>query len=332
MNTPVALIIFRRPELTARVLEVLARVKPRQLLVVADGPRPGRPDDVAACAATRAIIDRVDWECDVRRNFSATNLGCGLRPASGITWVFEQVEQAIILEDDCVPHPGFFPFCDELLARYRDDERVMHIAGSTYRHAPVPTPYSYCFSQFNGAWGWATWRRAWRHFDKALALWPELRETSWLADLIDDQQARRYWAEAFDRAHAEKGNVSYWDHQWTFACWANSGLSVLPHQNLVSNVGCGPEATHCADEDDIMADIPAAGISFPLRHPPVVLQSREVDRQFLHEVIVPRLAPRKARVRARFGRFTRRLCPEPVKRVFRRLSGRERGSLSPSHA
>src|SRR5437868_7090749 len=159
-KTPVALIIFRRPQFTEQVFQALARVQPRQLFVIADGPRPDVEGEAELCRATRAIIDRVDWQCEVIKNYLETNLGCGRRPATGISWVFDQVEEAIILEDDCVPGPSFFPFCEELLARYRDDERIMHIAGSTYEHGLLPTPYSYCFSHFNGAWGWASWRRA----------------------------------------------------------------------------------------------------------------------------------------------------------------------------
>ncbi len=148
INTPVVLIIFRRPDLTARVLKAIAAVRPRTLLVVADGPRPDRPDDVEACAAARAVIERVDWDCEVVRNYSDVNLGCGRRPATGISWALERVDEAIILEDDCVPHPTFFRFCEEMLERYRDDERVMHIGGSTYQRRPIPTAYSYVFSQF----------------------------------------------------------------------------------------------------------------------------------------------------------------------------------------
>src|SRR4030095_10272355 len=192
-ETPVVLIIFNRPKLTEAVLNALALVRPRTLLVVADGPRPDFPGDPQACEAARAVIDRVDWNCEVIKNYSNVNLGCGRRPATGISWALEQVEEAIILEDDCVPHPSFFRFCAELLERYRDDERVMHIAGSTFRRHAMSTPYSYFFTQVTGSWGWATWQRAWRHYDASLALWPQLRATSWLLNLVAHASDVRSW-------------------------------------------------------------------------------------------------------------------------------------------
>jgi hypothetical protein len=229
--------------------------------------------------------------------------------------VFQQAEEAIILEDDCVPHQSFFRFCEELLERYRHDQRVMHIAGSTYRRVAVDTPYSYFFSQFNGAWGWATWRRAWRHFDASASLWPELRASSWLADLVQHPDAVRYWAEQFDRACERHGDVTYWDHQWTFACWANSGLSIMPRANLVSNIGCGPGATHMLGGEDPIANLPAEPMSFPLVHPPHLIQLRSADREFLRQIVLPRLhRPSPLRLLAS------RLAPRFVKRSVRRVA------------
>ena len=319
LSTPVVLLIFRRPELTARVLAAIARAKPQRLFVIADGPRPNRADEAEQCAVTRAVIDRVDWDCDVVKNYSAINLGCGLRPATGISWAFEHVEEAIILEDDCVPHPSFFRFCQELLERYRDDERVVHIGGSTYRRESSSIPGSYYFSCFNGAWGWATWRRAWQYFDLTLKLWPGLKSTSWLDDILGNEIALRYWSNEFERAYELGGDVSYWDHQWTFACWANSGLSIVPKHNLVSNVGCGKEATHTLCEYDPIGNLPTAEMAFPLIHPPTVLQKREMDRKFLEEILVPRLRPKPVTARRQLRRALSRFAPRPIKQSYRKL-------------
>ena len=317
LNTPVVLIFFRRPELTARVLKAIAQVRPRKLFVVADGPRADHPADAELCAASRAVIDRmVDWDCEVIKNYSDVNLGCGRRPASGISWVLEQVEDAIILEDDCVPHPSFFPFCEELLERYRHDQRIMHIAGSTFRPWRVRTPNSYFFSQFNTGWGWATWRRAWRYFDASVSLWPTVRDTSWLADLVEHEEAVRYWARAFERAYERRGDVSYWDYQWTFACWVNSGLSINPRVNLVSNIGCGPEGTHTLVEGDPMGNVPASEMAFPLIHPPNVLQRRDADREFVREIILPRLISVPP---SRLRRVASRVTPRVVKLGYRKV-------------
>jgi hypothetical protein len=317
MNTPVVLLIFRRPQMTERVVRALSAVKPRKLLVVADGPRLERPGEHEQCRAAREVIDRIDWDCEILRHYSDVNLGCGLRPATGISWAFEQVEEAIILEDDCVPHPTFFRFCGELLERYGDDERVMHVAGSTLSRVPVPTAFSYTFSRFNVAWGWATWRRAWRHFDQTLQTWPTLGDTSWLLDVLGERAAVEYWSRVFQHAYDARGNVSYWDHQWTFACWANRGLSIAPRVNLVSNIGCGPDATHTFNERDRVSNLPAVELPFPLVHPPHVLRQTDWDERILREVILPRLhEPSVSRLRV----VASRVAPEFVKRQYRHLA------------
>jgi hypothetical protein len=315
LKTPVVLIIFKRPDLTKLVVDALERVRPETLLVVADGPRASVKGEREATEATRAVIDRISWNCEILRNYSDENLGCGRRPATGISWALEQVPEAIILEDDCVPHPSFFRFCEELLERYRDDERIMHVAGSTYRRAPLETPYSYVFSRINGAWGWATWRRAWRHFDLAVSQWAELRGTPWLSRILDDEQVVRAWAREFDVALERKGDVSYWDHQWTFACWAQNGLSITPRVNLVTNVGWGVESTHNFSEHDPLCNLPTSEMVFPLLHPPSVLRSQEADRQFIREVLAPRLwKPSAVRMLAS------RMAPAFIKARFKRAA------------
>jgi GT2 family glycosyltransferase len=158
LTTPVAFLIFNRPDTTARVFEAIRQAKPPKLLVVADGPRPDRPDDIEKCKAARAIVEGVDWDCEVLKNYSDINLGCGKRPATGITWVFEQVEEAIILEDDCMPNPTFFEFCQAMLAEYRDDKRIMMIGGTNFLGEWKSKIQSYHFSFYGGTWGWASYK------------------------------------------------------------------------------------------------------------------------------------------------------------------------------
>jgi hypothetical protein len=323
LETPVALIIFNRPETTARVLAEIARARPRRLLVVADGPRADRAGEADRCAAARAVIDRVDWDCEVLRNYSDVNLGCGRRPATGISWVFEQVEEAIVLEDDCVPHPTFFRYCEELLRAYRDDERVMHVGGSGFQRGAAG-PYSYFFSRHYPSWGWASWRRAWRHFDMSLRLWPGLRPGPWLADVLGDDRLVEHWRTMFDRTHAAGGDVSWWDFQWTFACWSQSGLSILPYVTLVSNIGFGPDATHTRRPSDPIANLPATEMAFPLRHPPYVLRDRDADGIFADQVIVPYL-----RRRPGLYRRLRQRCAEAMPLPVRRSLSAARSRLLP---
>lgn len=274
LRTPVVLLIFNRPDTTARVFEAIAAVRPRRLLVVADGPRVDRPDEVEACAATRAATERVDWPCDVRREYAEVNLGCARRVSSGLTWAFDLVEEAIVLEDDCLPDPTFFRFCEELLDRYKDDERVMAISGDNFQGGHQRTADSYYFSIFNHYWGWATWRRAWRLFDLRMSLWPEIRDGGWLRGILGNPNAVRYWTDIFDRAHRDE--FDSWGYPWTFSCWVQGGLAVLPEVNLVSNIGFDARATHTkAAGPNLM--VRAEAMEFPLRHPRFLLRNNVAD-------------------------------------------------------
>src|SRR3989344_7840291 len=162
LTTPVAFLLFNRPETTARVFAASARAKPPNLLVVADGPRANRPGEAELCAAARAVIEKVDWDCEVVTHFSEVNLGCKCRMSSGVDWVFQTVPEAILLEDDCLPHPSFFRFCEEMLEGYRNDERISMIGGTNFQKGRERSPDSYYFSRYTHIWGWASWRRAWQ--------------------------------------------------------------------------------------------------------------------------------------------------------------------------
>ena len=317
LDIPVVLILFRRPELTARVFEAIAAARPRRLLLVADAPRPDRPEEVEACRAAREVVARVDWDCEVIRDFAEEHLGCGRRPASGLDHAFSRYDSAIVLEDDCVPHPSFFRFCSELLERYADDRRVMQVCGHDFRFERPRGQHSYRFSRYNiCAGGWATWRRAWRLADMRIAAWPELRETDWLDDLhanAGDDEAVEFWTRIFDRAHAAGADADYWDYQWTFACWANGGLSVVPERTLLTNVGFGPGATHTHSGGDIRADRPLEAMGFPLEHPSVMVRDIVADREFWERVVAPRTPSRPTEP----GPLQR--LPESLKRPLRWL-------------
>jgi hypothetical protein len=287
MKTPIALIIFNRPDSTEMVFETIRQAKPPKLLVIADGPRIDHPDDIDKCAATRAIIDRVDWDCEVIKNYADHNLGCGIRPYTGISWVFENVESAIILEDDCIPDPSFFPFCDQLLERYRDDERIMHISGNNFWSHQYSIEESYLFSRHPLSWGWATWRRAWQYYDMQMKLWPEVKEKNLLYNILGDRHAAHNWTKTFQ--YVVDTNLDCWDYQWTYSCWLQNGLAILPQVNLVSNIGFGSDATHTSlshtyDTNCPQMSVPAKAINFPLRHPHFLIPDARVDR-FLQENI-----------------------------------------------
>lgn len=275
LDTPVVLLIFNRPNTTRKVFEAVREARPKQMFVIADGARVNRPDDVEKCKAARAVVEQIDWPCELFTDFSDGNLGCGWRPATGITSVFDKVERAIILEDDCLPHPDFFRFCEALLEKYRDDERVMHIGGSNFLFGRARIEESYYFSRYPLCWGWATWRRAWRHFDFEMRKWPLLRQTEWLDQYLDDRRASWYWTRLFDYVHAE-GKPHIWDYQWVLSCWLRNGLCITPNANLISNIGYGKEATHTRRRSRF-AEVPREAIGFPLHHPKTVERNIAAD-------------------------------------------------------
>ncbi|HZQ46801.1 MAG TPA: glycosyltransferase family 2 protein, partial [Verrucomicrobiae bacterium] len=236
IRTPVVLTVFNRPEIAARVFSEIAKARPSRLYLIADAPRADRPGEAERCAAARSVVEKVDWDCEVFKNYSATNLGPKRRLSTGINWVFEREETAIVLEHDCLPHPTFFPYCEELLEKYRDNQRVMQINGSNFLFGRVRVAESYCFSRITQPWGFATWRRAWQFYDVEMKMWPALRNTPLLQDtLLGDKVCAEYFKRVFDETY--DGAINTWDYQWLLTCWRLNGLAVLPGTNLISNIG-----------------------------------------------------------------------------------------------
>ncbi|MBD2119876.1 glycosyltransferase family 2 protein [Trichocoleus sp. FACHB-262] len=278
LTTPVVFIIFKRPNTSEKVFEVIRQAKPPKLLVIADGPRNNRPEEAEQCALTRAIVDQVDWNCEVLKNYSDTNLGLRERFTTGLNWAFQTVEEAIILEDDTLPSPTFFRFCQDLLERYRDDERVMTISGNNQQVKSERGGYSYRFSRYGSCWGWASWRRAWLQFsDIDMELWPEIRDSDWLTDLLQDPETVKFWTKVFQSCVDGKYRAT-WDYQWRFACWIQSGLSILPNSNMIRNIGFGPEATNTRNSDDWRAKVSLEEMIFPLKHPEFLIRDAQTDR------------------------------------------------------
>ncbi len=285
---PVALLVFNRPDCTEKTFAAVAAARPPTLLVVGDGPRPERPGEAERVDAVRVIVERVDWPCEVLTNFSPQNMGCRARVSSGIDWVFEQVPEAIILEDDCLPHPDFFRFCSELLDRYRDDRRVGQISGSNLHSGMARPEYSYYFSRYIHIWGWASWRDRWQQaYDVTLSRWPELRARGWVHDLFPRRREARYWEKMFEEVHA--GRVDTWDYQWTAACWQNDWLAAVPAGNLISNIGFRPDATHTTTSGGF-GNLAVGKLASPLCHPRTVAQDARFDaREFRWIFTVPPL-------------------------------------------
>lgn len=267
ITTPVAFFIYNRPDVTRQVFSVLRQIRPVKLFVVADGPRLDKPGDKELCRQTRAVIEGVDWPCNVETKFADTNLGCKQRVSTGLDWVFSQAPEAIILEDDCLPHPTFFRYCEELLEYYREDERVMMVSGFNPQTCSDSEQFSYFFSRYPHIWGWASWRRAWKHYDVNMSRWPDLRDTSpdfFFAHTVNE---RKYWIDWFDAVY--QGKVDTWDAQVSFMFFCQNGLAVFPNVNLISNIGFGADATH-TKVDNGVAGVGTLELVFPFEHPPTV--------------------------------------------------------------
>ena len=278
MKTPIAFLIFNRPQNTQTVFNAIRQVKPSRLLVVADGPRAEHLLEAERCQVARSVIEQVDWPCEVLTNYSDVNLGCKKRISSGLDWVFGKVEEAIILEDDCLPHPSFFLYCEALLERYRNDTRIVSIGGHNVQFNNSRTSYSYYYSRYFHCWGWASWRRAWKHYDINMRLWPEVRDTGLLRLIYEHPSDVAYWSRIFQETY--DGLVDTWDYQAAFAFLIQSGLSVIPKHNLVSNIGFDASSSTNTQTDAVnspYANMPTAELTLPLQHPPYVLRHIEAD-------------------------------------------------------
>lgn len=273
--SPVLFLIFNRPEPTARVFEAIRRARPPRLYIAADGPR-DRPGEAMLCERARAIAMNVDWPCEVFTRFRPANGGCKVAVSEAIDWFFAQVEQGIILEDDCLPSTSFFGFCDEMLDHYAGEPSVMSISGSNASPAHAANAESYYFSRQFRCWGWATWRRAWAHYDREMTGWPRARRDRMLARWSDGDPAFvRFWTRVFDRVSRDL--VDSWANRFTFSCWQAGGLACVPFRNLVTNIGFGADATHTREPDHFKANMPAAELNWPLVHPKKIERNRAAD-------------------------------------------------------
>jgi hypothetical protein len=278
MRSPLLFIVFNRPETTRQVFEAIRSARPPRLYIAADGPRLDRIGEAERCSEVRAIASSVDWSCDVKTLYRSSNLGCKAGVSSAINWFFSHDVEGVILEDDILPTRTFFQYCDELLERYRDDERVGLISGCNLISSRHEVRTSYFFSRYNHIWGWASWRRAWKHYDVSMSHWPKWRDGGGLATVsAGSRRFERYWRQTFDRAHA--GAVDTWDYQWTFACWRTGMLAALPHRNQQANLGFGCDATHTTSgAPRYVRESPPVELDFPLVHPTVVKPDVAADR------------------------------------------------------
>ena len=262
MRVPVVLIVFRRPELTKRVLKALQHSKPTKLYVIADGPRSGSETDESLVQQTRALFDDLSWDCEVVREFSDTNLGLRERVLTGLDFVFAREEFAIILEDDCVPNSSFFRFAEELLQKYERHQEIALVSANNFGFVQRPSN-SYFFSSHAHIWGWATWKRTWDEF-RSNARERFVADISYqeILDLIPTRGKRR----AMEKMLQVEKTLDSWAINFSVFCYQNQKLVAVPKVNLALNIGFGANSTHTKFES-YADEIPAGEVRFPLRHP-----------------------------------------------------------------
>ena len=293
----VAIIFFNRPDTLQKVFNQIRIAKPNKLFLIQDGPRIDNELDNLKILKCRQVFDNIDWECEVHKNYSDDNLGCGLRPYTGINWVFSIVNEAIFLEDDCVPNQEFFMFCKEMLIFYRNDLRIGLITGTNHFNSYNFNDYSYGFVKSGSIWGWATWKDRWFKNDINMLNFNDSYGRNLIFNGFKHKKIAKYrmntWMNAKEKLIT--GKFSFWDYQWGYTRQYNSWLSIVPKNNMISNIGIGYDSTHSGKS---INNIPKkiANLFFksvdksiyPIKHPPSVLCDNNYDNMY-YRLIYPTL-------------------------------------------
>ena len=251
-KSAVLFVIFNRPDTTFEVFEQIRNAQPARLYISGDGPRAHKPGEDVLCAEARSVINRVDWECEVKTLFNDKNLGCKDAVSAAVTWFFDNEEEGIILEDDCLPANSFFKFCDVLLEKYRDDTRVRHITGCNLQQGKKWGNGTYYFSNRTHVWGWAGWRRVWKEYDKNLTRYEGEEIEKQIQNIYADPLVVEGWMNIFNEVKA--GKINSWAYPLDFINFFNNGLVIIPNENLIKNIGFGEGATNTLVEDDFYAN------------------------------------------------------------------------------
>ena len=278
-QAPVGFFIFNRLETTIEVLDSIRKARPQKMYLVSDGPRDSKPNEKEKVDEVRRYVENhIDWPCDIEKNYSAHNLGCKKRMASGITWILENEESAIFLEDDVKPAADFFPFMEELLLRYKDEPRIMEVCGFKYLN-DYPIERSYTFSHHSMIWGWGTWKRAWQYYDIDIKSW-EQRKKDWSLRKHFNLWGYLISSRHFDSVYHHICDT--WDYQWDYAIYEHDGLTIVPKVNMVENIGFGKgDATHTTGQSSY--DFSVSNLTFPLEHPDRIMADSGYDERFVKE-------------------------------------------------
>ena len=244
-RTALLFVVFNRPDETKRVFDEIRKATPPRLYIASDGPRQGFSDDYRLIAEVRRIVEEVDWPCQVRTLFRDKNIGAGSAVAGAVTWFFSHEDMGIVLEDDCLPSQSFFGFAQQLLEHYASDEDVALISGYNAQQEWKRCNSEYFFSNFGGTWGWASWKRAWSHYDSEMTKLDEIVAAGRLRRELGSKLGKLRERELLSaRSQIRSGEIDAWDYQWAYSRHLIGGLACVPSVSLVENIGFGPNATH----------------------------------------------------------------------------------------
>jgi len=276
LKIPILLMAFNRPDTTQKIFDEIRKAKPKNLFLSIDGPR--NEKEKKKVDEVKKIVSKVNWPCKIKKRFNKENEGLLKTVSDAINWLFENFEKGIILEDDCLPDQSFFSFCEKMLEKYKDDERIMHISGDNFQRGWKRDNNSYYFSYYPHVWGWATWKRAWKKYDIKMKNYPELRKKKYLNDIFPSKLEKSYVKSMFDDGYYRNQNAA--DIRWMYSIIKNNGLSVIPNKNLVKNIGFGTDSTHTRPIDSHLS-IPKEKMNFPLVHPKFIIRDRFSDERYI---------------------------------------------------
>jgi hypothetical protein len=285
LKTPILFIIFNRPFETKRVFDSIRKAKPTELYIAADGPRLNNIKDIENSKLTREIIKNIDWDCNVNYLFREDNLGCKIAVSTAINWFFENVEEGIIIEDDCLPNDSFYMFCSILLEKYRLDLEVMHIGGANFQNHNSDLNDSYYFSRITHVWGWATWKSAWIKYDQLMIDYNETNLKNIFKKNKFNRESFTYFLNAFKNVKENK--LDTWDYQWTYTVWKENGLAIIPNVNLVSNIGFNTNSTHTLDGGETYGNLKTINLE-KILHPIIKVVNINADKYTFEKWFVKR--------------------------------------------
>lgn len=310
-DTAVLLILFNRPDTALHALNAIRQSESQRLYVAADGPRPEKPGEFELCQRTRDVVNKVDWACEVKTLFQDYNHGCARGVSCAITWFFEHESEGIILEDDCIPHPDFFRFSQIMLNKYRNQKNISMISGTNFLQDIIRAEHSYYFSAFSNVWGWASWRDRWNGF--TLSFTEEAKEE--IQSTIRLQMPKKHQTLLMQNwlHEIQRGTLDSWAIPFALYNMCLNRLSIVPTQNLVSNIGFGPDATHTVQPAQGISHLKTDGIK-TLIHPDRILQNRKADRLYLDLVLCP-----PPTLWQRLSKFLYSILPNPIWKLLRIL-------------